>query len=348
MRYPVDADMAGRKHVTIYEVARRAGVSASTVSRVLSGHLPVSTEKKAAVMAAVEATGFRPNVMAQGLAIGRSRSVGVLTQNIGSPLYGEILRGVERTFAEAGLHPLFACGATLEESRHALDLLVSHPVEGLVIIGGVLLDDEIAKTAREIPVIGVQRDVDGLEDRCLHVDNRHGAYDAVQHLIGLGHRRIVHIAGLAGHSDALDRRAGYESALADAGIEVTRELLILGDFDTASGRRGVESLLSRGTPFTAIFAANDETAFGACLALHKRGLRVPQDVSIVGFDDHPLAASFVPPLTTVRQPTVEMGTAAARAILDALEDRPVSLPKLRAELIVRESTGSSIGARSGR
>src|SRR5688572_11299018 len=145
--------MRGKRSVAIYDVARRAGVSASTVSRVLSGHLPVSAEKRAAVMAAVEATGFRPNVMAQGLAIGRSRSVGVLTQNIASPLYGEILRGVERTFAEAGLHPLFACGATIEDARHALDLLVSHPVEGLVIIGGVLLDEEIARTAKEVPVI---------------------------------------------------------------------------------------------------------------------------------------------------------------------------------------------------
>jgi LacI family transcriptional regulator len=301
----------------------------------------VSPEKKAAVMAAVEATGFRPNVMAQGLAIGRSRSMGVMTQNIASPLYGEILRGLEHAFREADFHPLFACGATPEESRGALDLLVSHPVEGLVIVGGRLLDDEIMGVAHQIPVVAVGRDVDGLEDRCLHVDNRQGAHDAVQHLLGLGHRRIAHLAGLAGHADTIARRAGYDSALAEAGIESTRDLLVFADFDSASARTAVEGLLDRKAGFTAIFAANDEMAFGACVALHKRGIRVPEDVSVVGFDDQMLSATFVPPLTTVRQPTFEMGTTAAKAILDALAGNEVKLPSLRTDLVVRESTAKA-------
>jgi LacI family transcriptional regulator len=330
--------MTGKRNVTIYEVARRAGVSASTVSRVLSGHLPVSAEKRAAVLAAVEATGYRPNAMAQSLAIGKSRSVGVLTQNIASPLYGEILRGVERTFREADFHPLFACGATPEESRGALGLLLSHPVEALVLVGGRFIDEELVGAAGQIPVVAVSRDVEGLEDRCLHVDNRRGAHEAVKHLLDLGHRRIVHLAGLAGYSDALERRAGYESALEEAGLAATRELLVLGDFDSASGRTGVEGLLDRRVPFSAVFAANDEMAFGACVALFRRGLRVPQDVSVVGFDDQAPAASFVPPLTTVRQPTFEMGSAAARAVLAALDGEPGPLPELRTELVVRDST----------
>jgi LacI family transcriptional regulator len=342
MRYPVreGPTMAAKPNVTIYEIARRAGVSASTVSRVLSGQLPVSAEKRAAVLAAVNATGFRPNLMAQALAVGRSRSLGVLTQNIASAVYGEVVRGVERTFREAGFHPLFACGATPEESRGALGLLLSHPVEGLVIIGGQLLDDELSSAAQRVPVVAVGRDVDGLEEHCLRVDNRQGAHEVVGHLLQLGHREIVHLAGLSGYSDALERRAGYESALEEAGLVATRDRLVFGDFDGRSGREGVLGLLDRGVPFSAIFAANDEMAFGACVALFERGIRVPEDVSVTGFDDHPLAALFVPPLTTVRQPMYEMGAAAGQAVLSALGGRSTPLPQLRTELVIRQSTAT--------
>ena len=164
------------------------------------------------------------------------------------------------------------------------------------------------------------------------------AYVATQHLIELGHRRIAHISGRADHVDAVERKRGYIEALEDAGIEPLQELIVEGNFRRQSGVLAVDMLLARGTTFSAIFAANDQMAYGTRLALYRRGFRVPEDLSLVGFDDEPAAAFMIPPLTTIRQPAVELGREAANVILARLRDQPASLATLKAELVVREST----------
>jgi len=191
----------------------------------------------------------------------------------------------------------------------------------------------------------------GLEERCAVADNLNGAYEATRHLIALGHRRIVHIAGPSSHQHSADRVLGFNKALQEARIKTDARLIVEGDFEAASGARAVESLLRRRISFTAVFAANDPMAYGAMHALFVRGLRVPKDVSIVGFDDRPQSPFTTPALTTVRQPEIEMGSAAVAMLLRELRGEPPEMPRFATQLVVRESTArapSSRGARAAR
>jgi LacI family transcriptional regulator len=187
--------------------------------------------------------------------------------------------------------------------------------------------------------VAIARNVRGLESRSVRVGNEEGAYKATRHLLDLGHTRIAHLTGLPWHTDTIARRQGYEAALADAGIPFDPALVVEGDFEEQSGYTAAQSLLAARVKFTAVFTGNDQMACGAGLALHRERLRIPQDVSIVGFDDQPHAAYAWPALTTVRQPTVEMGMAAARALLEELRGHGFVLPTFHADLVVRDSTG---------
>lgn len=342
MRYALGTRM-GRTTVTIREIASKAGVSPSTVSRVLSGTIRVAPAKRAAVMAAVQTLHYRPSIVAQGLARGQSRAIGVLTQQMSNQFYARILGGIESALRGTGYYPVFMSGGSPEESAWALDLFLSYPVDALVVVGGWTPEAELATVTDRIPVAGVARSISGLEDRCVQVANEDGARDATRYLIGLGHRRIVHIAGLPWHRDAIDRRKGYERALAEAGIPLDPALIAPGDFEEASAVASIDALLDQGVDFTAIFASNDQMARGAGLALMRRKLSIPGDVSLVGFDDDRTSAFTWPPLTTVRQPTAEVGSAAVRALLDELNGRPFSLERFQTELVVRESTGPPPG-----
>lgn len=324
--------------VTIHDIAREAGVSPSTVSRVLTGSTPVAPQKREAVLAVVDSLHYRPNAVAQGLARGRSWAVGVLTPDIAPPYYGQILKGIEQGLLGTGYHPVFASGSPVDAARRALDLLVSLRVDALVVVGGQIPDEDILDVAARMPLVAIARSLPGLEHRCLHVANVEGAYEATRHLIRLGHRRIAHLTGLPTHPHSQERIEGYRRALRDAGLPEDPNLIVEGDFGEGPGVAGVEALIARKVRFTALFAGNDEIAAGAQLALFHHGLMVPGDVSIVGFDDQPSSAFCTPPLTTVRQPVEEMGIAAAQALLRLLAREDVSLPSFGTELIIREST----------
>jgi LacI family transcriptional regulator len=325
--------------VTIRDVAQRAGVSPSTVSRVLNDSTPVAADKHAAVLAAVRALGYRPNVLAQELARGRSRAIGVLAPGLSIPFWSQLVRGVEQGLRDSEYYPLFASGEGISEATQALDLLLSHRVDALIVLGGDLADDDLRRLAERMPILAVGRSIAGLEARSMHVENREGAREAVRHLLGLGHMRIAHITGMAWHPDAVARREGYEQGLREAGVAVDARLNVEGSFDERSGLVAIETLIARSLRFSAVFAGNDQMAYGAGLALFRRGLRVPDDVSIVGFDDQPAAAYTWPPLTTVRQPAVKMGDAAVKALLNQLRGAAFQLPSFATELVVRESTG---------
>jgi LacI family transcriptional regulator len=323
---------------TIRDIARRAGVSMATVSRVLNHNVPVADAKREAVMSVIEALGYRPNVVAQELARGHTLAIGVLPQGIANPFYSQVLKGVEQGLRGSGYYPLFASGEEPVEEGQALDLLINHRVDALIVVGGHLPDADLVSLAQRIPLLAIGRSIRGLDGRCMRVENRHGGYKATRHLLGLGHTRIAHLMGLPWHADALARREGYEQALAEAGLPVDPALVVEGDFEERSGLEAVEKLMGGGESFTAIFAANDRMAYGASLALFRRGRRIPADVSLIGFDDQPQAAYAWPPLTTMRQPTVEMGAAAARALVDELRGRGFSLPAFQTDLVLREST----------
>jgi LacI family transcriptional regulator len=327
--------------VTLQMVAEAAGVSAASVSRILNGTATVSDDKRAAVDEAIARLGFVPNPVARGLAGGRTLSVGVVTQAIDSPFYGGALRGIEDTLGAAGYSPLFVSGrwSATHEAR-CIDALRSRRVDGIIVLTGRLSDSALAAVAREVPVVVTGRTMKAPHLAALDFDNCAGARLATEHLLGLGHRRIAFLSGDLKHPDGKERLRGYREALATAGIAYEPALVMPGDFTEASGLAAVEQLVASGEPFSAIFAANDQMAFGAGLALHRRGLRVPQDVSLVGFDDLASAVYSIPPLTTVHHPVYEQGQLAAQAMLLLLAGETPTLALPPPRLIARESCGA--------
>jgi LacI family transcriptional regulator len=334
--------MVYNNKITISDIAERANVSASTVSRVLRNSAGVADNKREAVMHAVAELKYQPNIFAQSLASGQSMTIGVLTQNFGSPFYDGILQGILLGLEETDYWPLFADGRWQPAiENQALELLLARRVDGLILVGGQIEEGKLHKVAADTPLVVVAREIATMIDQCLYVDNFQAAYRATQYLLDMGHRDIAHITAPTEYQDLIDdvnkRRLAYQQALRDAGIEPDPRLVVEGNLLQQSGVLAVEMLLSRGRPFSAIFAANDQMAFGARLALYRRGIRVPEDVSIMGFDNEPSAAYMVPPLTTVRQPAVQMGQEAARAVLSLIDGKPLHLKPFHGELIIRES-----------
>lgn len=330
--------MESGKNFTIQDIANRANVSISTVSRVLNNTAPVAEETRQRVLSIITELGYKPNLFAQGLAGGQSRTIGVLTQLIGSPFYDVILRGILRGIDGSGYSPLFADGGwDVEKDQIALYMFMQRQVDGLIVLNGHSPDEFLVEIALRIPMIIVGREIAELSEQCLPFDDLEAAYKATQHLIDAGHRRIAHITGLPNHQDANERRDGYIKALEQNGIQPDPELIIEGDFTEPSGVMAVEMLLMRGRIFSAIFAANDQLAYGARLALYRRGLRVPEDVSIIGFDDQAPSAYMVPPLTSIRRPPLEIGEAAGRALIYLIQGKSISLPKFQSSLVIRES-----------
>jgi LacI family transcriptional regulator len=325
--------------VTLEMVAAAAGVSPSTVSRIMNGTAVVSDDKRAAVDEAIASLGFVPNPTARALAGGRSYSIGVVTQAIDSPFYGGALRGIEDQLSPAGYSPLFVSGhwdAKLE--ARCIETLRSRRVDGVIVLTGRLSDTVLGSVAQQLPVVVTGRQLRAAGLFSLSFDNVEGARLATHHLLALGHRRIAFITGDMRHPDARERLKGYRAALEAAGVSPDPALQVPGNFTEDSGRMAVERLLDSRTPFTAIFAANDQMAFGASLALYRHGMRVPHDVSLMGFDDVASATYTVPPLTTVHHPVTELGQLAAAAMLQLLagETPAQRLPLPR--VMVREST----------
>ncbi len=327
-----------QKNITIQDIAVNAKVSKSTVSRVLNNSTPVDAKKRAAVLKAMENLKFKPNVFARTLAGGRSMTLGLITQNIGSPFYDSVTQGVIKGLNGTDYTPLIADGQWSEEiEKNSVITLIDRQVDGLIMVGGNLSPDVLDDLRGDVPIVLVGRNLQGWEDRSVFVDNFAAAKKVTEFLIQSGHRNIAHITGIKDHQDSTDRLEGYQQALREANIEIVDELVVQGDFRGQSGILAVETLLLRGLAFSAIFAANDEMAMGARLALHRRGIRVPDEVSLVGFDGQENSAFMTPPLTTVSQPALEMGRAASSMLINMINKRPCNLPKLEAELVIRES-----------
>jgi len=332
-----------RDSVTLDMVARMAGVSPSTVSRILNGTATVNAIKTTAVNDAITTLGFVPNPMARGLAGGKSLSIGVITQAIDSPYYGITLRGIEDELDPAGYSPLYVSGHwdTKTETR-CVEMLLSRRVDGIIVLTGRIPDSALKNYARKVPVVVTGRTLHAERLFSLTFDNVEGGRLATQHLLDLGHRKIACITGNMKHSDAVDRLAGYRQALSLSGLDYDGSLVVPGDFSEASGLQAVHQLFDAGCHFSAIFAANDQMALGAALALHQKGLQVPKDVALVGFDDLPAATYTLPPLTSIHVSAYELGRLAAASMLKLVDKlTPVAtLPPPR--LVQRESTISLI------
>ena len=328
-----------RRAITLRVIADEAGVSPSTVSRIINGTAKVSDQLKVAVQAAIAKHDFRPDAAARGLALGRSLTIGVLSQAIDSPFYAEGLRGVEKRLLQAGYAALFMSGNWNEaDEDRCLREFIDRGVDGIIMFSGCLADAAVRRYARRVPIVVTGRSLRGPRIFSLPVNDREGARLAARHLIEAGHRRIAFIAGAENHPDGLERLSGYQAALADAAIAFDPHLVAEGNWHEDGGFRAVNALLDSGRPFTAVICVNDQTAHGAYLGLFRRGLKIPDDVSVVGFDDLPSSSYVLPPLTSVRQSVHELGERSAEAILAILAGRRPRVDPPQIKVIVREST----------
>lgn len=332
---------AHMKKATVYDIARVAGVSASTVSRILTGSAKVAEEKRIAVENAVKALDYRPNLMAQSLKTGQSMTLGVLTQYLDSPFSNEMLRGVEKTLEGTGYVPVVVSGHwDPQQELDRLQLLIARSVDGILILTGHVSQQHLIELSQKVPIVAAGHNINTERVRSYDVNSRLGGYMATRYLLDLGHRDIAHIVGLADQKDAIERLHGYRQALTGAGIEFDPELVVQGDFCEIGGRAAIHQLVASGRQFSAVFCANDQTAYGALLGLRENGLSVPEDVSLIGFDDLPFSTFSNPPLTTVKQPIFETGVKLAKTLLGLIEGNDPGelddLPEL--EIVARQTT----------
>jgi LacI family transcriptional regulator len=323
---------------TVHEVARIAGVSAATVSRFLNGTAKVSDEKRQAIESVIDRLNFKPNVLARNLKTGSSRTIGVLTQSLVSGYFADAMAGIDDALQGSGYAPLIVSGHWhADEEAERIELLIARRVDGLVILSGKLKDAQILKLSQRVPIVAFGRTLAGPQAYGFSLDNYRGACEAVEHLVLQGHRQIAFIAGPADHNDAQARLAGYRDTLKKHKIRESAQLVVEGDFSESGGLLAVERLLESGQRFSAIFAANDLTAYGARLALYRRGIRVPEDISVIGFDDLHSSMYTTPPLTTVRQPLFDVGRCLGKAIVRMIVQEPLELELPQLSLVVRES-----------
>jgi DNA-binding LacI/PurR family transcriptional regulator len=329
---------------SLQEVARRAKVSIATVSRVLNKSDKVVPETRATVEKALRELGYRPSRVARRLRMkdGRAHLVGLIIPDIQNPFYAEIARGVEDA-AYAAEYALLLCNSdeNPDKEQFYLDVMRSESVDGIVLPPFEETDTAVADIIKTgMPVVCVDRSLSKVKTDLVEVDNYRGAFEAVAHLVEKGHQSIGLIAGRIQVSTSRERRRGYLDALAEAGITPRKDLMREGDFRQESGRVLATELLGLRKPPTALFALNNLMTVGALNAVHQLGLRVPQDVAVVGFDDLPWAEALDPPLTVVRQPAYEVGKQAMELLLKRIMEpvRPTVTMRLLPQLIVRRST----------
>ena len=321
------------------DVARLAGVSPSTVSRILNGTAKVSDDKRLAVLAAIEKVSFAPNQMAQGLKKGRSLTIGIVVQDISSPFFDETLRGIDDGLKGTGYASVIVSGHwNADEEADRVRLLLARKVDGIILLSGRISDEAVLGFSGQRPIVSTGRALQTRTALGFKTDNEYGAWLAVRHLVELGHRRIAFISGPANNHDADERLAGYRRALTEAQIDIDPALVVEGNYHEASGMMAMNRLFDTHQQFTAVFAANDLSAYGARLALYRKGIRVPDDISLVGFDDLPGSSYTTPPLTTVRQPMYDMGRIATQALLRLINGETVQGKIPPVELVVRETT----------
>jgi LacI family transcriptional regulator len=249
------------------------------------------------------------------------------------------LRGIEDELHKANYVPLFVSGHWNEsEEKDRLFMLQERKVDGIIVLTGKLADQTLVDMAAKIPVVVTGRRLSAPNLFSIDFDNTEGACLAVRHLHALGHRRVAFISGPLDHPDATQRLNGYLDEVQRKDMALDDSLVVYSDYQESGGFRAMNDLLAASAQFTAVVAANDQMAYGARLALHRAGLRVPEDVSLLGFDDLPHSAFTLPPLTSIRQSVYEIGTSAAKAMFDLLNKRNPPSRLVEAELVVREST----------
>ena len=329
-------------NVTIIDVAEEAGVSYATVSRVLNNDPHVKPETRDRVVHSIARLGYTVNQQARNLAGGRSHIVGLLVPDLGTGYIGEIIRGIDDALgiAQYDLMLYTTHRRKTKESAYVTSL-TQGMTDGLLLV--LPRDPEeylISLRQRHFPYVLIDHQGISEAESAVGATNRQGGYEATKYLIDLGHHRIGFITGTMDLGCSRDRLEGYRTALCESEIPVEPALIQEGDFNQPTGYLAARHLLDLSTPPTAIFASNDVMAFGVMEAVRDRSLRIPEDISIVGFDNIPQAEHVSPQLTTIEQPLAEMGHEATRALLTMIREpeRPYQRVELPTKLIVRAST----------
>ena len=302
---------------TIYEVSKLAGVSLATVSRVTSKNTKVSDKTRQKVLDAMKELDYRPNSIAQSLASNRTNSVGILVSELHGPFFGLMMAGIEEELRVAGKHVIITTGHSDEEKeKDGIDFLISRNCDALILHVEAVTDEYIIELCKgKTPIFLMNRYVDGLNENCISLDNELGGYLATKAIIEKGHSDIAYIAGPQFKDDAQDRLAGHKRALAEHSMPFNNDLFYIGDFREAGGIDGIKYFINNKSNFTALVCANDEMAAGAMIHARENGITIPNELSIIGFDNIILARYIYPKLTTIVNPIDEMGHMAAKLVL---------------------------------
>jgi len=344
------ASQDDRAEVTIHDVARMANVSIATVSRVLNGSNPVKGATSTRVLEAIESLGYIPHSGARGLIKKETRTIGALLPDMFGEFFSEVIRGLDQVARNRHYSLLVTCTHGDMESAEAMLRTMHGKVDGLVILSSEMeVHAGMARLLRRTPAVFLSQVAGGLEQRfdSISVDNHGGALSMVRYLIGLGHARIAFIRGPENNTDAQQRLDGYREAM--AALPATRECTLeaQGDFGEASGYRAACRLLKAPVRPTAIFAANDDMAIGALAALKDQGLRVPEDISLAGFDDVPIVRYLTPALTSIRAPISDLGARAAERLLTVIESGGAVQPRQQTLEVLLVPRGSTCPPLSG-
>jgi len=329
---------------TMNDVARQANVSIATVSHVINGTRFVSAERVERVHVAMRELGYTPDATARSLRVGRTDTIGLVVPDNSNPFFAALARWIEEAGFESGYTTILANSNERPDREHRyVSTLVSKRVDGLILSPSRGDHSTLTRLllSANIPVVVVDRDAALPNADVVLYDNEGGSEEATRYLLELGHTRIGCVAGPADASSATERVRGFRNAIAEAGLPA--QPVVEADFHFSGGREATARLLERGADFTALFAANDLMAAGAVRELHSRGISVPGDVSVIGFDDAPLAEMISPALTTMRQPLQEMAQAAVSLLLSRLTDADSGQPTRRVlptTLVIRESTAT--------
>ena len=330
--------------ITIRDVAREAGVSVATVSRHLNQSAPVSPELSGRIQQIMEQLDFIPQAAARNLARQKKNTIGLLVTNIQNAFFPPLLTGVEKVVRDRGFNLLVAASLVdiAEETQFPLG---GHNSDGLLVFADSLTNEQIARFHRRgLPMVLIHKTPEKcLKIRFVTVENKTAAAKLIEHLIVVhGCRRILHLSGPKQHEDSYWREVGYKEALAAHSIEFDKRLVLPGSFERGVAYDSLRRFLADPDhpQFDAIFAGDDEAAVGVYDALYEVGLRIPEDVKVVGFDDTSIAPFFTPPLTTVRAPTEEVGRFAAQQLFCLLNGEvPEFTTLLPTEIIIRQSCG---------
>ena len=333
-----------RRQLSIKDIARLAKVSHPTVSRALQNSPLVNAKTAAKIRKIAEDAGYRASAVARGLVTRKTRTIGLVVTTVDDPFAGEVALGIEQAANDHGYSVFLAnSNAEPERERKMVQTFAEQRVDGIVVTSSRVGSSYLPLLADlMVPIVLVNDQYPGEFVHSVMIENVVGSRAAANHLIALGHRRIAYIGDRSGYQSDKERSTGYREALTNAGIEFDQELTVAGDSRPEAAIEAVNQLLELRHPPTAICCYNDMTALGAMRAIHAHGLRVPDDVSVTGFDDLFFASYLAPPLTTVRQPMRRMGQMAMENLLKLMSGED-SVPQIRveAELIVRGSTGKA-------